>query len=167
MWRDAPLTDSDVKKLATSTALPVLPERVAVCSPAGLTHPEDWLPDDKRRRFLDWEDRVDPALATVIPPIGCHTAPADREHEMQTLLVESGMAVLVEEDAIPRDVANRLLKGGLFAVAHKEFTERLTFDRRPMNSLEKRLNWVVLPLGIFVGPHAADRETTLRHTSTA
>ena len=65
---------------------------------------------------------------------------------MQKKMLNSGMAVFVDEAAIHRDARRRLLKGGLFAVMHKPELDRLMFDRRPMNSQERRLDWVLLLL---------------------
>lgn len=41
----------------------------------------------------------------------------------------------------------KLIKGGLFAVPHKETSDRLINDRRPLNARENKLGWCELPAG--------------------
>ena len=40
-----------------------------------------------------------------------------------------------------------MLPGGWFSVAHREHADRLIYDRRPKNAVERRWHWVVLPHG--------------------
>ena len=46
-----------------------------------------------------------------------------------------------------RDKEGNIVSGGLFAVAHKEATDRIILDRRPQNELEKRVIMAKLPHG--------------------
>ena len=77
-------------------------------------------------------------------------APA-HEEQLRCILLESGMCELVPVDKVPRDVRGRPIVGGLFAVPHKPDSDRLIFDRRPLNLLDKKLDWLKhMPL-----PHGA------------
>ena len=45
----------------------------------------------------------------------------------------------------------KVIKGGLFCVAHKPTSDRLINDRRPLNARENRLGWCALPAGHMLG----------------
>jgi hypothetical protein len=57
------------------------------------------------------------------------------------------MCMLLPEDLLPRSADGGILRGGLFAVAHKNASDRLINDRRPLNEVEGRLHWAELPVG--------------------
>ena len=40
-----------------------------------------------------------------------------------------------------------ILRGGLFAIQEKNGKQRLIFDKRPQNTIEKRRAWIRLPAG--------------------
>ena len=53
----------------------------------------------------------------------------------------------MREDEVARRPDGRLLLAGLFAVPHKEDSDRMIFDRRPRNFEEVRLGCAKLPHG--------------------
>lgn len=52
-------------------------------------------------------------------------------------MINLGIAVLVEEDNIPRCQDGKMLRGGCFAVDHTRGRLRLIFARRPINATEE------------------------------
>ena len=58
------------------------------------------------------------------------------ERRLRLRLIKSGMASLVLESDVPKDKDGRKLLAGLFCVKHKDLIDRLSFDRRPLNSTE-------------------------------
>ena len=130
-----------------STALPVVPSRVALPLEAGQVDPCDWLPPDRaailqdlaglRRDEDDWGE----------VPVACHRVEPSEEDDLVRRLVAHGMAVPVPEDQLPRCRDGRLLVGGLFGVAKNEAEDRLIFDRRPENATMEKLPWAKLPSG--------------------
>eukprot|EP00973_Karenia_brevis_P007407 1001817-Karenia_brevis.AAC.1 len=63
--------------------------------------------------------------------------------------------VAVKSDGTP-------LVAGLFAVSHREFSDRIILDRRPQNFQEKRVGKSALPMGcqltrIVLAPHEGIR----------
>eukprot|EP00435_Cladocopium_sp_Y103_P007248 s2633_g2.t1 len=65
-------------------------------------------------------------------------------------LLSSGVAVLLPEELAVKDNHGRVITGGLFAVSHKETSDRVILDRRPFNQLERRLVWAKLPHGCLL-----------------
>ena len=127
--------------------LPVSAERIAVPEKAGTVDPRDFLDEEKaavlnnlhalRKPEWLWEDIVR----------AFHQVPMEEEDRVALRLLESGMAVLLSEDELPRDSRGRLLPGGLFCVPKNEQEDRLIFDRRPENGTMERLHWTQLPSG--------------------
>ena len=146
-WATAGDSAAPLPSVPVAAAKPVVPGRMAICSPAGQVKPEEWIKEPKRSQFLDWQNKVVDQADELTLPKFCHMVDKSDEAEIREKLLESGMAVLVEEERIPRTAQNRLLLGGLFAVDHKEASDRLMFDRRPANEQERRFAWVALPMG--------------------
>ena len=161
-WAPPPTPQTSVSRKPPLHTLPVVTSRVAVCEPAGVVRPEDWLPADKAARFAAWEEHVTPATLESSLPRPCLMVSPSEEHSLRRLLTRSGMAVLVEESRIPRRPGGGLLLGGLFAVPHKASTDRLIFDRRPQNAEEARLGWAALPLGAQLSRLVLGRGSAVR-----
>ena len=119
-----------------------LPERVGTVDPLKFLCPE-------RQHVLDHLD------ALVLPedrwpsplPRPCHMVSPKDEAAVNQKMIDSKMAVLVDESLIPRGGDGRKLLSGLFCVPHKLESDRLIFDRRPGNATESRLSWITLPHG--------------------
>ena len=114
-------------------AMPVDPERIALPEEGGRTFPEDWLPEEKARAFLNWRVRVREEEPLEATPQGCLLISREDELIMRRKLVQRKMAGLVPEKDIPLDSKGNLLLGGLFAVRSKPTKDRLIFDHRPQN----------------------------------
>jgi len=140
-----------------AVALPVDVGRVAICDPAGLTLPEEWLPPEKAAVFLDWQGRVRPEAALSVPEKACFMVSVEEEKKLRRLMLKGGMACLVPEEKVEKTVTGAPLRGGLFCVHSKPTKDRLIYDRRPQNSQEERVQWVTLPMGaqlcrVILGP---------------
>ena len=130
---------------ASSTALPVTAERVAVPERAGRVDPLEWLPEAQARVVADLEGlRKEPHLWEEICH-ACHRVPEGGEAELAQKLLDTDMAVLVPEHELPRDRRGKLMQGGLFCVEKNAQEDRLIFDRRPENATMPRLEWAALP----------------------
>ena len=132
---------------SSSSALPVVAERVAVPTEAGRVDPLDWLPAEKASIVNDLPGQRLPDYLWDPVVRACHHVPAEQEAGLARRLLESSMAVLVEESLLPRNQAAELLTGGLFSVPKNEVEDRLIFDRRPENSTMNKLRWTSLPNG--------------------
>jgi len=130
----------------SAVAKPVDVARIAIVNPAGTVQPEDWLTPSEGDMFLDYRRRREDT-GYVDPPKGCFMVSRAQELRLRRLLLESKMAVLVEESSVPRRPDGSLLLAGMFTVAHKPDRDRLIFDRRPQNFGDHRLAWASLPLG--------------------
>ncbi|CAE7376276.1 unnamed protein product [Symbiodinium sp. CCMP2456] len=130
-----------------SSALSVVPSRVALPAKAGMVDPLDWLEPERavvvqelerlRRAEEDWDE----------VPLACHKVALQDEDEMVLRLVEHGMALPVQEAELPHDGRGRLLSGGLFGVEKNDLEDRLIYDRRPENATMDKLGWAHLPSG--------------------
>ncbi|CAE7654091.1 unnamed protein product [Symbiodinium sp. CCMP2592] len=129
----------------SSPALAVTADRIAVPNSAGGVDPGDWLPEDRAAVFRDLESIRLPEHLWDEAPLACHRVPQAEEADLARKLLETKMAVLVPEDALPRRRDGRMLVGGLFAVAKNEHEDRLIYDRRPENSTMPYLDWATLP----------------------
>ena len=79
-------------------------------------------------------------------PPACHKV---KDEDWEGLLRKLHAAQMVT--FLPKSQAlkegKKLIKGGLFAVPHKETSDRLINDRRPLNARENKLGWCELPAG--------------------
>ena len=123
------------------------PGRIAIPTRAGTIDPATILRGVKRSQFLDVNRRVDLSLQACLLPQACYRVEKDCERKLREMLLESEMAVLIEDAAVPRTHGGYLLLSGLFTVPHKDHVDRLIFDGRPQNFCEARLGWAALPLG--------------------
>jgi hypothetical protein len=124
----------------TTSALRVDPERIALPQQAGGVAPQDYLPEPLREHFLKSSDRILPTNLWEPMPKACHRIIKSDEVAFLLKLRSVGMGDFVSEQRLYRRDAHGkpiLPVGGFFAVAHKADSDRLIYDRRPMNSLEK------------------------------
>ena len=130
-----------------STALPVTASRVAIPEVAGTVDPLQWL-EPERADIVANLDRLrlpEPLWEDIV--VACHRVPEEDEPALARKLLETGMAVLIPEQDLPRDSDGRLLAGGLFCVGKNAQEDRLIYDRRPENGTMPRLRWAELPSG--------------------
>ena len=97
------------------------------------------LPDYMHSEFVNIRDRVKPPNLWEHPlPRACHRLSKSDEVDFLLRLREVGMGDFVpESDLYVRDRLGRLVLpvGGFFAVAHKQDSDRLIYDRRPANAI--------------------------------
>jgi len=130
-----------------TSALPVVPSRVALPEKAGMVDPLDWLEPERRSVVQDLELLRRPEADWEEIPLACHKVGPQDEDEMVLRLVAHGMAVPVQEADLPHDGHGRLLSGGLFGVGKNDLEDRLIYDRRPENATMAKLAWAHLPSG--------------------
>ena len=145
------LKPGDCAQIYNRPPKPVLPERVSLPERAGLCSPENYLCAERARVYRDLEKIILPEESWRYPiPKPCMFCSKTDERFLRKLLVGSGMAELVLEDAVPCDNRGRKLLAGLFAVEHKPTSDRMIVDRRPQNCTERRLGWAQLPHGTML-----------------
>ena len=130
-----------------SVALPVVSDRLAIPRKAGEVDPVEWLEPSRAKVVANLEKLRLPEPLWEDIVVACHRVEPAEEPALAQTLLDTGMAVLVPEADLPRDVEGRLLTGGLFCVAKNSSEDRLIYDRRPENATMERLNWAKLPSG--------------------
>ena len=136
----------NIEELA-SAARSVKPDRMSLPEQAGIIDPLDHLRGEQRQEFENMIHTVPHDEPPEVPTKGCFkVAPKDIQPVYKKLL-DSKVAVLMPEEFALRDSTGRIITGGLFAVPHKESSDRIICDRRPLNELERRLVWAKLPHG--------------------
>ena len=164
----AALSDLNVgsSTLAKSVgARDVVVDRISIPRHAGTCDPQQFLQD----KYLDAYVRIDSLVLPVSEwlnplPKPCLMIDPSQEQLLRRRLVESGMAVLLEESLVPRGPTGRKLLAGVFCVEHKRDRDRLIIDRRPQNGTEGRLNWAALPHGAMLARLRLGPDETLRGT---
>ena len=89
-----------------------------------------------------------PEAGEVLPK-PCHRVRACDEAVLQDRLLQNHMGGLLPESAVATDPDGCILSGGLFGIKKPPKNglprQRMIFDRRRQNALEKRVRWVTLP----------------------
>ena len=150
--------DSNMQQAAKD----VKPERMSLPSVAGIINPADFLKGQQRDQFLSMSQTI-PLEQPIEPPIkGCFKVQDRDLSQVYLNLLASGVAVLLPEELAVRDEAGKVLTGGLFAVPHKESSDRIILDRRPFNQLERRLVWARLPHGCLLTQLTVPKDYSIR-----
>ena len=141
-------TGGAVRALVETLAENVRADLVAVPAAAGSVRPCDFLAPERAavlrdmgRLLLPEEDVRGPVL------LGCYMVEPSEQRTLFSRLLACGAAVLVPARKVPT-FRGRPLVGGLFAVPKikdGKRSQRLIVDRRPQNSVERRLQWLELP----------------------
>lgn len=97
--------------------------------------------------FQNIHNLVPHDVAPAAPTKGCFKVEPSELYQVNCKLLDSGVATLIPEDMALKDADGKVITGGLFAVDHKESSDRIILDRRPYNELERRLVWAKLPHG--------------------
>ena len=129
---------------ALSGAKPVDPNRISLPTQAAIINPADHLTGKRLAEFVFMPEWVPTSLCTAKDPKTCHKVDP---HDWPTLLKklhDANMIVFLPWDEVLRE-GGKPVKGGLFCVAHKIYSDRLINDRRPLNAREHRLKWCDLP----------------------
>eukprot|EP00438_Fugacium_kawagutii_P003209 Skav218054 [mRNA] locus=scaffold214:1429603:1436014:- [translate_table: standard] len=133
--------------IASSGAIAVVPERVAVPPSAGTVDPCAFLPQDRREVVENLSDLRLPEHLWPKIPRACHRVARSDEARLVKKLLDHKMVVLVPEQDLPCDAQGKFLSGGFFCVPKNESEDRLIFDRRPENATMSRVIWAELPAG--------------------
>ena len=142
-YKPGPYTLSELSQ----SALPVKPDRMSLPEKAGVLDPRDHLKGKHLRAFerMHWEIPHD--VPPEPPTKGCFKVDPNDIPMVYRKLLESGVATLIPAEMALRNAQGQIVSGGLFAVPHKEATDRIILDRRPMNELERRMIMAKLPHG--------------------
>ena len=149
----------------STTALPVVPERVALPEVGGVIDPASALDPHLRPVFNNWERhvRLPPDHWPLPRPKCCHTL--ERKHEFNFIrgLLKRSMGKLVPASDLPRDpYTGQIVTSGFFCVGHKVDFDRLIQDKRAQNETERHLDWIHLPCGNQLGQIFLKRGETPR-----
>ena len=125
----------------------VKPDRMSLPSVAGILDPKDFLKGDNLEAFVNMPWQVPHDIPPVRPTKGCFKVTPEDVRPVYKKLLDSGVAVLIPASLALRNEQGEIISGGLFAVDHKEATDRVILDRRPMNELERRMVMARLPHG--------------------
>eukprot|EP00438_Fugacium_kawagutii_P011070 Skav217204 [mRNA] locus=scaffold3544:98164:102639:+ [translate_table: standard] len=129
--------------------MPVKPSRISVPEQAGILDPLEHLSPDLQAQFRSMPETI-PLQGPV--PGDCrachHVDPSDWPMLLKKLHEADMISFVPAEEALQED--GQVIKGGLFCVPHKQDSDRLINDRRPLNLREKRLGWCQLPSGVLL-----------------
>ncbi len=128
-------------------AKPVKPERMSLPETAGIIDPLDFLKGKNREIFENFAERVPHDIPPPKPTKAVVKVSPEDLPVVYRKLIDSGVATLIPTEMALRDQEGNIVSGGLFAVPHKELTDRIILDRRPQNELEKRVVMAKLPHG--------------------
>ena len=114
-----------------TSAMPVDPDRISLPTVAGTVDPNQFLSVERQAVLNSLDSLVMPTGRWPSPvPRGCHMVDRQHEAKLNQILLDSGMAALVDESFVPRDRNNRKILACLFSVPRKPHSDRLIFDRR-------------------------------------
>ena len=131
-------------------AKPVKPDRMSLPSQAGIVDPRQFLKGSHLKQFEDMIEHIPLKEPAETPVKGCFKVDCDDMNAVYHKLLSSGVAVLLPAELAVKDEWGNIITGGLFAVDHKEHSDRIILDRRPFNQLERRLVWAKLPHGCLL-----------------
>lgn len=133
-----------------SSAMEVKPERMSLPSVAGIIDPADHLKGEHRKQFQEMADNIPIHDSPEDPIKPCLKISPENIVPIYRKLLDSGVGVLIPESLALRDEHGNVISAGLFAVPHKETSDRVICDRRPQNQIERRLVWAKLPHGCML-----------------
>ena len=133
-----------------SSAMEVKPERMSLPSVAGIINPADHLKGSHLDQFKNMADTVPIHDSPEEPIKPCLKISPENVVPVYRKLLDSGVGVLIPEKLALRDDNGDIVSAGLFAVPHKETSDRVICDRRPQNQIERRLVWAKLPHGCML-----------------
>ena len=131
----SPFLNTSINHL-TIVAKEVLPSRLGIPEMPGTCDPRKLLVGSRLEQFENLHDIVSDDPAPISQIRACHLVEKKNEFEINTRLLKSNMCVLVSSREVARDVRGKPLVGGLFAVSHKDSSDRLINDRRPLHETE-------------------------------
>ena len=126
-------------------ALPVVKDRIALPSTAGVLNPYLHLSKERRAVFKDLDKLVLPPALWPELKKPCHKVARDQEDSIVELMLQKKMGVLLPEESLLKDRNGNLVLGGFFSVPKDSSSDRLIYDKRPGNQIVRRLRWATLP----------------------
>ena len=151
----------DLSVLQTA-AMDVKPERMSLPKQAGIIDPAIHLKGIHKEAFLNMHNEV-PINEPPDNPVQSCFKVQDRDLEaVYERLLDSGVCTLIPEEMGLKDHKGKIVSAGLFAVPHKEHSDRVICDRRPQNQIERRLIWARLPHGCLLTQIILPRDCSIR-----
>ena len=151
----------DISELS-STAMNVDPNRMSLPEVAGIIDPIDHLKGPELQAFKQMAQEVPHGIEPDKPTKGCFKIAPDKISKVYRQLLDSEVATLIPSKLALKDSKGNIIAAGLFAVPHKESSDRVICDRRPMNELERRLVWAKLPHGSLLTQIILPKDSSLR-----
>ena len=133
-----------------AAARDVKPERMSLPEQAGIVDPANHLKGAHKEAFLNMHNDIPIDEPPLEPVQSCFKVRDEDIIPVYEKLLNSGVCVLIPEEMALRDHNNKIVSAGLFAVPHKESSDRVICDRRPQNQIERRLVWARLPHGCLL-----------------
>ncbi|CAE8697881.1 unnamed protein product [Polarella glacialis] len=126
--------------------MPVVLSRAAAPANAGQVNPADFLCPERRAVFNDLAKlKLEPHQLPNLSPVACLRVSLKDEDAIARLLLNSVLAVLVEESQMPRCRDGKLLLSAFWVTKESALKDRLIYGRRSLTSSVKRLDWAKLP----------------------
>ena len=144
------------------TAMNVKPDRMSLPEKAGILDPRQFLKGENLAAFESMPHTVPHDMSPNPPTRGVFKVLKEDVKQVFGQLLHSGVACLLPVEKALRDSSGNLITGGLFAVPHKEHSDRVIFDRRPQNELERRLIMAKLPHGSLLTQLIIDKHESIR-----
>ncbi len=145
-----------------SSAMEVKPERMSLPSVAGIINPADHLKGEHREQFQNMAETIPIHDSPEEPIKPCLKISPENVTPVYRKLLDSGVGVLIPETLALRNENGDIVSAGLFAVPHKETSDRVICDRRPQNQIERRLVWAKLPHGCMLTQIILHPECSIR-----
>ncbi len=142
-------------------AMEVDPTRVSLPEIAGVLDPRDHLQGKQLAEFTKMPIDIPTLRCSSLDPPACHKV---KDEDWCCLLRKLHQAKMIT--FIPKNKAlkegRKIIRGGLFAVPHKEASDRLINDRRPLNARERKLGWCELPAGPMLAQLILEKTESIR-----
>ncbi len=146
---------------ALTGALEVDPSRISLPEKAGVLDPKEHLKGRHLEEYLRMPFDIPTSCCKSDDPPACHKVKdEDWGYLLRKLHAAQMVTFLPKSQALKE--GKKLIKGGLFAVPHKESSDRLINDRRPLNARENKLGWCELPAGPMLAQLILEETESIR-----
>lgn len=142
-------------------AMEVDPNRVSLPETAGVLDPRDHLQGRQLVEFTNMPTNIPTLCSSSLDPPACHKVKDEDWCALLRKLYEAKIITFIPKDKAYKE-GRKVIRGGLFAVPHKENSDRLINDRRPLNSREKKLGWCELPAGPMLAQLVLEKTESIR-----
>ena len=142
-------------------AMEVDPNRVSLPETAGVLDPKDHLQGRQLVEFTKMPIDIPTIRCSSLDPPACHKVKDKDWCQLLRKLHQAKMITFIPKDKALKE-GRKIIRGGLFAVPHKETSDRLINDRRPLNAREKKLGWCELPAGPMLAQLILEKTESIR-----